>query len=157
MQVYQAHKQLTDAEKTSCNTLVKNYDDTTLKQKIVEWWNTKHPTNRVQINPDIYKIDLLGVDNPHFAIELEQSFSWKSHHRPIQFKVVRIPMRKAHYWLRKDVEAVFLQTNHDVTSCVLLTDDVIRNKYYNRIVKTNVGYKEHFLEYYTWQYHEIAL
>lgn len=154
-QFYPKTKQLTGEEKESCNTLVKDYDDMSLKNKITNWWNNNNPTNKVRINDDIYGIDLVGVDDPHFAIELERSLSWKSHDRPVQFKVVRIPMRKAHYWLPRESEALFLQTNHDVTSCVILTPDIIRNQYYTRILKTNVGYKEHFLEYYKWIYHEF--
>lgn len=154
-QYYKEEKQFTAEEKIAANTLVKNYDDISLKTKIMNWWNSKHPTNTVRINDDIYGIDLVGVENPHFAIELERSYSWKSHHRPVQFKVVRIPMRKTHYWLPKDSEAIFLQTNNDMTSCVLLTPDIIKHQYYNRILKTKEGYPEHFLEYYTWQYHEF--
>lgn len=154
-QLYLPEKQLDDNEKLSCNTLIKDYDDTTLKQKIVQWWNTLYPTNRVEINSNIYGIDLVGIDNPNFAIELERSYSWNSHTRPKQFKVVRIPIRKAGYWLPTNSEAIFLQTNKDVTSCVILTADVIKHKFYNRIMKTSVGYKEHFLEYYTWEYKEL--
>lgn len=154
-QYYRPEKQLSINEKESCNTLVKDYDDMSLKHKITNWWNYNNSTNKVRINDDIYGIDLVGVDNPNFAIELERSLSWKSHHRPQQFKVVRIPMRKAHYWLPRESEALFLQTNHDVTSCVILTPDIIKNQYYTRILKTNVGYKEHFLEYYKWIYCEF--
>lgn len=155
-QYYRDEKKLTDSEKVSCNTLVKDYDDATLKQKIVDWWNTLHPGNKVEINSNIYGIDLVGVDNPNFAIELERSYSWNSHHRPTQFKVVRIPMRKAGYWLPTTSEAIFLQTNKDVTSCVILTPDIIKHHFYNRILKTSVGYKEHFLEYYKWEWKEIT-
>lgn len=155
-QIYPTEKQLTHEEQGLCNAQIKDYDDFSVKQKIMTWWNTHHPTNTVHINPNIYGIDLVGIDHPEFAIEIERSLSWTSHHRPPQFKTVRIPIRKTHYWLPTDSTALFLQTNHDVTACVILTPEIIRTKYYNRILKTKLGYKEHFLEYYTWYYHELS-
>lgn len=155
-QVYTTDKQLSNTEKDICNTLVKDYDDTFVRNKVMTWWNALHPTKQVKENDNIYDIDLIGVDNPNFGIEVERSLTWNTHERPYTFKTVRIPIRKSRYWLRKDSEAIFVQINKEATSCVVLTEEVIRNKFYNRIIKTNVGYKEHFLEYYTWDWYDLT-
>ena len=152
----QEEKQLSAIEKDICNTLVKDYDDTFVRNKVMTWWNNKFPTKQVMVNSNIYDIDLVGVDDPNFGIEVEHSLTWKSHERPKTFKAVRIPIRKSRYWLSKDSEAIFIQINKDATSCVVLTEETIRNKFYNRIVKTSVGYKEHFLEYYTWDWYDLT-
>jgi hypothetical protein len=154
-QTYQPSKQLSNEEKESCNTLQKDYDDTFVRNKVLTWWNKNNPTNTVKENDNIYGIDLIGVENPNFAIEVERSLSWNSHQRPQTFKTVRIPIRKAGYWLPKDSEAIFVQINKEATACVLLRNITIREEFYNRIIKTSVGYKEHFLEYYTWEYFEL--
>jgi hypothetical protein len=148
------HTQLSQQEKDICNTLVKEYNDDYVKHKVLTWWNNKFPNNQVTYNPNIKGIDLIGVQNPNFMIEVELSKSWKRFERPSQW-TVRIPARKLRYWLPLQSEAIFIQTNHDATSCVLLTTDVIRHKSYSRILQTSVGYKEHFAEYYTWEWHDI--
>lgn len=154
-QIYQTSKQLSATEKDMCNTLVKDYDDNFVRDKVMQWWNTKYPDNPVQENSNIYGVDLVGVNNPNFCIEVERSLKWNTHRRPETFNTVRIPVRKARYWLPRNSETIFIQVNKDATACVLLRDEIVREKFYSRILKTSVGYKEHFLEYYVWEYYEM--
>ena len=156
MQVYTKDKQLSDTEKAICNNLQKNYNDINVRQTVLTWWNRNNPTNTVEENSNIYGIDLIGVENPNFGIEVEHSFTWNIHKRPQSFKTVRIPIRKSRYWIPRESEAIFVQMNKVATACVVLTDDVIRNKFYSKIIMTKVGYKEHFLEYYVWNWYDMT-
>ena len=156
MTITYQYEPMTDEEKHNCTTLVKNFDDDALRQKVLTWWNRVYPDKQLRINENIYGVDLIGVDNPHLGVELERSHSWTSHHHPRQFTNVRIPMRKAGYWLPPEHEYYFIQTNADMTSCVMLPPHIIRKKFYNMKITTKYGYPEHFLAYYNgWYYFEL--
>ena len=142
---------LSEEEKQIANHIIKPYDDSFVRGKVIEWWNRTNPTNRVMENPNGFAIDLIGIDDPLFGIEVERSLTWTGFDRPQSWKVVRIPMRKIPYWLPTESKALFIKSNSDATACVLLDTHTIKNKFYNRILKTKLGYKENFCEYYRWQ------
>lgn len=121
-----------------------SYDDSAVKEAVVSWWNAVFPKNRVRINPDDFGVDLLGIDDPSFAIEVERSVTWTDKQRP--WTNMNIPIRKADYWFNRDRNTYFLQTNADMTSCCVLADDVIRTKYRRKWRDTKHG-KEMFLQY----------
>ena len=142
---------LTDEEKQIANHIEKAYDDSFVREKVLKWWNKTNPTNKVIQNPNKFAIDLIGVDDLNFGIEVERSLTWSTFDRPQSWKVVRIPMRKIPYWLPTESKAIFIQTNSDATACVMLDTYTIKHKFYNKILKTKLGYRENFCEYYRWQ------
>ena len=132
-----------------------NYDDSISCTKIIDWWNRKYPENRVTRNPDKYGVDLVGIDNPTFCIEVERSGTWKSHHRPQSWGAPRVPARKAKFWMRTNVNTVYVQTNKELSACITIDDDTLRNGFAGPwSVQLSTG-AEPFFYYSKFEYHTL--
>ncbi len=133
-----------------------NYDDLTSCVKIIDWWNTKYPENRVTRNTDKYGVDLIGIDNVNFQIEVEHSGTWNRVDRPAHWGAVRVPIRKAKYWMPKHKETIYIQLNKELSACIIIDDTTMRNNFEGPSrVQLRTG-EEFFFHYYTFEYHELT-
>lgn len=141
-----------------------DYNDTDVRHVVMEWWNKNNPDNKVIINENKFGVDLVALNeygtyqDLHqitFGIEIEHSKSWNDHE--YRWETVRIPMRKAKYWMRKNTTIHYVTVNHDMTACWVLDDETIRHKFYHVRDTLHNGNKEDFLKYYNrkYQWHEI--
>jgi len=123
-----------------------SYDDTRVRNFIInfclEQWGMKLKTN-----DELYKIDLLGVDDSLLGVEVEHG-KWKNNFweddnysliSEQNFRTVNIPARKEKYWLesfesRKKLidnpshnKNIFMRTNKDFTQVIVIRPETVKN------------------------------
>jgi hypothetical protein len=123
-----------------------SYDDTIVRNFIInfclEQWGLK-----LKSNDELYKIDLLGVDDSLLGVEVEHG-KWKNNFweddnysliSGQNFRTVNIPARKEKYWLesfenRKKIinnlsheKNIFMRTNKDFTQVIVIRSETIKN------------------------------
>lgn len=125
-----------------------SYDDTETREKIIIFAKEVLGLN-VKSNEKSKEIDLIGIDDPEFGIEVERGgwFGdfWEnkvySTISNLGFPTVNLPQRKEKYWseyftrYRKEVynpghnKNLFIRTNKDYTQIIVIYPDVIKNKF----------------------------
>jgi hypothetical protein len=123
-----------------------SYDDTPVRNFIVnfclEQWGIK-----LKSNDELYKIDLLGIDDPLLGVEVEHG-KWKNNFwqddsysliSGQKCRTVNIPARKEKYWLENFVvrkkeynnpshdKNIFMRTNKDFSQIIVIRPETIKN------------------------------
>lgn len=123
-----------------------SYDDTPVRNFIInfclEQWDIK-----LKSNDELYKIDLLGIDDPLLGVEVEHG-KWKNNFWQDEsyslisgqkYRTVNIPARKEKYWMenfvlrKKEInnpshnKNIFMRTNKDFSQVIVIRPETIKN------------------------------
>lgn len=125
-----------------------SYDDTESREKIIVF--AKEVLNiNVNSNTTEKEIDLIGIDDPEFGIEVEKG-GWTGNFwenkvystiSNLGFPTVNIPQRKEKYWneynlYKKEMvynpgwnKNLFIRTNKDFSQIIVIYPETIKNKF----------------------------
>jgi hypothetical protein len=132
-----------------------SFDDTPVRNAVIEFYKKKFKIN-LKSNDELYKIDLLGIDDPLLGVEAEHG-KWKGNFWEVDsysldltglnFRTINIPIRKEKYW--KDVNLyygkeivnpsclknVFVRSNKDFTQFIVIRPETIRDS--KKLIRTS--------------------
>ncbi len=130
-----------------------SYDDTPVREFIIKFCDKKWGM-KLKSNDELYKIDLLGINDPLLGVEVEHG-KWRGNFwdddnysliSEQSFRTINIPARKEKYWLEnytyrgKDKENpsheknIFMRTNKDFTQIIVIRSEVVKNS--KKLVRT---------------------
>jgi hypothetical protein len=130
-----------------------SYDDTPVREFIIKFCDEKWGM-KLKSNDELYKIDLLGINDPLLGVEVEHG-KWKGNFweddnysliSEQKFRTINIPGRKEKYWLENFMyrgkeknnpsheKNIFMRTNKDFTQIIVIRPEVVKNS--KKLVRT---------------------
>jgi hypothetical protein len=121
-----------------------DYDDTLVRNFMIEMFYKTFGLKFIS-NPNIYKIDLIGEDDPDLGSELEHG-KWSGDYwkdstycekTKLGYPTLNIPYRKWAHWSQLDehgrinnryLKNIFARTNKDFTQVIIVRSEVIRDR-----------------------------
>ena len=132
-----------------------SFDDTLVRNASIEFFK-KRFNIKLKSNDELYKIDLLGIDNSSLGVEVEHG-KWNGNFwgvdsysldlTGLNYRTINIPSRKEKYWkdinpyYGKDVinlsskKNIFVRTNKDFTQFIVIRPETIRDS--KKLIRTS--------------------
>ena len=130
-----------------------SYDDTLVREFIIKFCDEKW-SMKLKSNDELYKIDLVGVDDLLLGVEVEhgkwEGNFWENDNYSLiseqKFRTINIPGRKEKYFLPENTvrskvtdnlsyqKNIFMRTNKDFTQVIVIRSNTVRDK--NKMVRT---------------------
>jgi hypothetical protein len=130
-----------------------SYDDNLVRDFVVEFCDNMWGVKLIK-NEELYKIDLLGVEDPTLGVEVEhgkwEGNFWENDTYSLiseqSFRTINIPARKEKYWQEEYFQNrktrhnlshdknIFIRTNKDFTQVIVIRPETIKNP--KKLVRT---------------------
>ena len=132
-----------------------SFDDTLVRNSSIEFFK-KRFNIKLKSNDELYKIDLLGINDSLLGVEVEHG-KWNGNFRDVDsysldltglnYRTINIPSRKEKYWkdnnlhFKKDVvnpsskKNIFVRTNKDFTQFIVIRPETVRDS--KKLIRTS--------------------
>jgi hypothetical protein len=132
-----------------------SFDDTLVRNSSIEFFK-KRFNIKLKSNDELYKIDLLGIDDSLLGVEVEHG-KWNGNFWDVDsysldltglnYRTINIPSRKEKYWkdnnlhFKKDVvnpsskKNIFVRTNKDFTQFIVIRPETVRDS--KKLIRTS--------------------
>lgn len=132
-----------------------SFDDTLVRNASIEFFKKRFNVN-LKSNDELYKIDLLGIDDPSLGVEVEHG-KWNGNFWDVDsysldltgldYRTINIPLRKEKYWkdinpyYGKDVinpsckKNIFVRTNKNFTQFIVIRPETVRDS--KKVIRTS--------------------
>ena len=132
-----------------------SFDDTLVRNASIEFFK-KRFNIKLKSNDELYKIDLLGINDSLLGVEVEHG-KWNGNFWDVDsysldltgldYRTINIPIRKEKYWkdinlyYKKEIpnssseKNIFVRTNKDFTQFVVIRPETIRDS--KKLIRTS--------------------
>ena len=132
-----------------------SFDDTLVRNASIEFFK-KRLNIKLKSNDELYKIDLLGINDSLLGVEVEHG-KWNGNFWDVDsysldltgldYRTINIPIRKEKYWkdinlyYKKEIpnpsseKNIFVRTNKDFTQFVVIRPETIRDS--KKLIRTS--------------------
>lgn len=132
-----------------------SFDDTLVRNASIEFFKKRFNT-KLKSNDELYKIDLLGIDDSLLGVEVEHG-KWNGNFWDVDsysldltglnYRTINIPSRKEKYWkdnnlyFKKDVvnpsskKNIFVRTNKYFTQFIVIRPETVRDS--KKLIRTS--------------------
>lgn len=131
-----------------------SFDDNLVREFVIKFCKQKWNIN-LKSNDELYKIDLLGIDDPELGVEVEHG-KWEGNFWENEiyslisnqgFRTINIPARKEKYWLNPSTfrgkttdnpsatKNIFIRTNKDFSQIIVIKPEVVKDS--KKLVRTS--------------------